>query len=459
MRGQVDTPTELVDHMVDALFAGCRPARDDRLLDSGCGTGAFISGVLRWCERNNNEVPRITGIDSDPERIRVARDRFSGLDAVTLVNADYLETRDLGSYRFIIGNPPYVGLPRLPAEERELYRENFETAVGRFDLYFLFFERALSELSRGGRLVFVTPEKWLYVKSAHALRLMLTRTNLELIELLPDSSFPHRATYPCITVVKNAKPQGSLICRPRGAPEISVDQRKLGADPWWSLVRGDDQSTPIGTPVLANICRRISAGVATGADRIFVRSKDDLPKGLRPFAVPTIAGRDLSTDGAEDSVTNRPDVMLVPYAADGTLQPLNRLGSLANYLRRKDNRAVLEARTCAARKPWYAFHDSLPLDDLRQPKLLCKDITSNPMFWIDRDGDIIPRHSVYYIVPARSRDLDALAEWLNSESVRGRLRMRCQRAQNGSLRLQAEALRSLSLHDAPAALLDTAAVA
>ena len=459
MRGQVDTPVALVDHMVDALFDGRRPARDDQLLDPGCGTGAFISGVLRWCERHNCEVPRITGIDSDPERLRVAEDRFAGVDAVTLVNADYLDDSELGSYRFVIGNPPYVGLPRLPAEERALYRESFETAVGRFDLYFLFFERAMSELSQGGRLVFVTPEKWLYVNSGHALRLMLARSNLELIELLPDGSFPHHVTYPCITVVTNTAPQGNLICRPRGAPEVSVDQRKLGAEPWWSLVRGDEQSTPAGVPVLADVCRRISAGVATGADGIFVRRKDGLPKGLQPFAVPTIAGRDLANNVVGDTVTDPPEVMLVPYAADGTLEPLNRLGSLANYLRRKDNRTVLEARTCAARKPWYAFHDSLPMDDLRQPKLLCKDITSNPRFWIDRTGEIVPRHSVYYTVPARSRDLDALADWLNSEPVRARLRMRCQRAQNGSLRLQASALRSLSLQDAPECLLDIAAIA
>jgi hypothetical protein len=64
---------------------------------------------------------------------------------------------------------------------------------------------------------------------------------------------------------------------------------------------------------------------------------------------------------------------------------------------------------------------------------------------IDRDGSIVPRHSVYYIVPALPERIDELAEYLNSDAAANWLRDHCQRAANGFLRLQSHVLKKLPL--------------
>jgi adenine-specific DNA-methyltransferase len=92
---------------------------------------------------------------------------------------------------------------------------------------------------------------------------------------------------------------------------------------------------------------------------------------------------------------------------------------------------------------WYAFHDNLPLPDLLQPKLLCKDITAEPFFVVDRTGEIVPRHSLYYLVPHDPARLDAWADWLNSEPVRAWLRAHTQRAANGFFRMQSHVLKQI----------------
>jgi len=53
MRGFVPTQKSTVDQMVELLFKNNRPKPTDRVLDPGCGPGAFIEGILRWCEHNH----------------------------------------------------------------------------------------------------------------------------------------------------------------------------------------------------------------------------------------------------------------------------------------------------------------------------------------------------------------------------------------------------------------------
>jgi len=160
MKGFVPTPRETVDAMVERLFQGRPPRLDDALLDPGCGTGEFIDGVIRWCKRQGLPLPRITGVESDPRHLPVLRAKYHRLRAVHIEHADFL-TDGCATYNFIVGNPPYVAITALSESEKARYRARYATARGRFDLYLLFFEQALRSLAPGGRLVFITPEKYL----------------------------------------------------------------------------------------------------------------------------------------------------------------------------------------------------------------------------------------------------------------------------------------------------------
>jgi hypothetical protein len=96
-------------------------------------------------------------------------------------------------------------------------------------------------------------------------------------------------------------------------------------------------------------------------------------------------------------------------------------------------------------KPWYAFHETPPLRDILRPKILCKDIGETPQFWVDRSGQVVPRHSVYYVVPREAAAIDVIAAHLRSPAARKWLTQHCQRAAKGFLRLQSRALQRLPL--------------
>lgn len=291
--------------MVELLFHGRPPRPDDRVLDPGCGTGAFIEGILRWCARHGCPFPRITGVESDPRHVDVLRRRFGGECAVETIHADFLLSEP-GAYDFIIGNPPYVAITGLTEDEKQQYRSRFATARGRFDLYMLFFEQALAALAPGGRLVFITPEKYLYVDSAGPLRRLLARFHVEAIHLVPEDTFGDLVTYPTISTVCHAPPGKTKVLRRDGrTAEIMLPQ---GEGSWLPALAGSDEGS--GGMILADACVRISCGVATGADQVFVRPENELSADLRPFARPTIAGRELVPGSRE---LTRSDVMLMPY--------------------------------------------------------------------------------------------------------------------------------------------------
>lgn len=439
MKGFVPTPRETVDAMVERLFQGRPPRPNDTVLDPGCGTGEFIDGIIRWCARQRLRLPRITGVESDPRHLPVLRTKYERLPTVHIEHADFL-TDHRATYDFIVGNPPYVAITALSESEKARYRARYATARGRFDLYLLFFEQALLSLAPGGRLVFITPEKYLYVESAGPLRALLARYDIEEIRLVREDTFGELVTYPTITVLRNS-PRGSTHVLRRDGNMVTVTLPP-GQHPWLPLING---SAPQQSAVtLGDLCQRISCGVATGADSVFVRPANGLDPALQHFAHPTIAGRQLTP-----VTTDLPHsfVMLIPYDMHGRLLPLEELKAFGRYLMRDDVRERLLARTCVKHKPWYAFHETPLLREILRPKILCKDISETPQFWVDRSGQIVPRHSVYYLVPQAPDAIDVITDYLKSPSAQRWLAQNCQRASKGFLRLQSRILQRLPLPD------------
>jgi adenine-specific DNA-methyltransferase len=437
VKGFVPTPKETVNQMVDRLFQKRQLAADALVLDPGSGEGEFIDGILSWCKKHQSNIPRIVGIESNPTHVAIARARFRGFSSVEIRHSDFLKDRQLEGYDFIVGNPPYVPITELSESEKGYYRDRFKTATGRFDLYLLFFEQALSSLKPGGRLVFITPEKFLYVDTAAPLRRLLAESDVEEIRLVNEETFPGLVTYPTITTVTKRAPTRATSVVLRDGSRTRVGLTPDGSS-WLPILMGS--STGSTETVLEDVCVRISCGVATGADDVFVKPLGELDSKLTCFSFPTIAGRELSDSNGELHFQR---FMLVPYDLQGNLIPESQLGSLGDYLSQRPIRALLNRRTCVQRKPWYAFHETPPLQEMLRPKILCKDITAKAQFWIDREGKLIPRHSVYYLVPNNPSQLDELCDYLNSDAAGKWLDAHCQRAANGFLRVQSHALKKL----------------
>ena len=422
--------------MVAKLFGMRPPSATSRVLDPGCGNGEFVHGILRACAANSWPVPEIVGVELDPSRAATARRIFQGERNVTIEEREFL-TPGERAFDFIVGNPPYASILGLSPTERLTYRAAYLTARGRFDLYVLFFEQALRLAKPGARLVFITPEKFLYVQTAAPLRELLRSTQVEELSFAVESTFAGRVTYPLITTVDVVPGSGrTRVIRRDG--RMAMAALPAGGS-WLPAVEGFAVAS--SRVCLADVALRVSCGVATGADALFVLPTAGIPYALRRFAHPTIAGREILP--SRQVVTE--SSLLAPYNDAGDLLSESDLGALGTFLSDPARKARLTARSCVTHKPWYAYHDNFPVRDILRPKLLCKDITEHPFFVLDREGVLVPRHSVYYVVPADAAALEPLAQYLNSDQATRWLRAHCQRAASGYLRMQSHVLKQLPL--------------
>lgn len=257
---------------------------------------------------------------------------------------------------------------------------------------------------------------------------MLGNVAVEEIHLIDENVFGELATYPTITTVINSRSASTTRIISRDARTRDV-RLSVDATSWMPFLNGGPDK--ITGPSLRDICVRISCGVATGADAAFVIK-----------TVP--AGQEVNP---KDSTLSPKHFMLIPYSRSGKLLREPELGELDAYLRQPQRREMLLKRTCVARKPWYAFHERPPLPEILRPKILCKDIARNSFFVVDETGVLVPRHSVYYIVPEDPSGIFELADYLNSPRARFWLIAHCQRATNNFLRLQSHILKQLPIPD------------
>ena len=463
MKGHHPTPPALAEQMTRRLFEDNLPTGGQRILYPGCGAKApFASAVERICEEEGWPLPEGLAVENDPELLRQAESL--GLCHVSVQERDFLGSgmEEIGEevrFDYVLGNPPYVPIEGLSEEEKARYRSNFRAAEGRFDLYLLFFERALSLLARGGRLTFVTPEKWEYVRTARPLRDIVTSGDFQVEEIrhIDADAFPELITFPSVTTIRRKGEEGSLNRSAengnRGsgaqAPETVVRLRDgsvhrailpTGGESWAASIRNKDLSGMETGLTLGDVAMRVSPGMATGADAVFVFDKKEVPDGLAPkWTYPTVSGEELTTGGATDPKS----VFVCPYRENGTLPPETEIGAFGEWA--SQHRERLEDRSCVqkAGKQWYAWHETPPMEDLLRQKIVFKDIAKEPKFWAEPTGEIVPRHTVYYVVPEAKVSLEKLLDYLNSPSAKEWMAANCQRAANGFLRLQSRVLKKL----------------
>ena len=185
-----------------------------------------------------------------------------------------------------------------------------------------------------------------------------------------------------------------------------------GRDPWLPLLEG--AAPPRAAVTLADVCLRISCGVATGADSVFVRPADGLDPALRRFAHPTVAGRELTPgDGRSSAAFRHADTLrhelpaacrwsgsgpwvttscATTFAGDCSRGRVSGASRGMPFTKRRCCWTSCARRSCA--------------------RTSARSRTSG---WIAA-VEIVPRHSVYYIVPREPAAIDVIAGYLQSPS-------------------------------------------
>lgn len=490
-RGAIFTKSVVVDFILDLVgYTTDRPLHQQSILEPAAGTGAFFLPALDrllevWSKTHDSDplslLPCLRGVELHIDSLLILKEKVctklldAGIPASTtaqlcdawLIQGDFLLTKELGSFDYVVSNPPYVRQEKISPILIATYRAKYKTLYDRADLYVPFFEQSLKLLKPNGELGFICTDRWTKNKYGAPLRRMIAKSyHLKTyVDLVDTQAFTTEvATYPAITIIKKAKGRTTrfaaqpkltspVLCKlateltsgalPTSSTITDVLNVVNGTQPWVldqaplvNIVRQLEESFPT---IEAAGCK-IAIGVATGADKVFIADHDQLDVE-NSRKLPLATTKDISDTG----VNWQGRAVLNPYEADGSLADLDAYPRFKAYVRLHQEK--LKARHVAKKSPhkWYKTIDRIYPDLAAKPKLLIPDIKGHASIVYENEG-LYPHHNLYYLT-SNTWDLRALQTILLSGIAKLFVSTYSTRMQGGYIRYQAQYLRRIRIPD------------
>jgi adenine-specific DNA-methyltransferase len=448
--GETYTPATLADFVANQIVKAATFESDNReisIFDPAAGDGELLLALAMKIRTKTIAPLAIYAFDTKQEALTVARSRIE--DSISDVSLHFAQESFLdfmirhapgsgtlfttahafpSAFDLIIANPPYVRTQILGAKETQRLAQEFGLS-GRVDLYHAFLLGIGSVLKQTGTAGIIVSNRFMTTKGGAGVRSALKeRVTLRHVWDLGDTKLFDAAVLPAVILangrrdIEQGAPFFSSIYETTDIPaEHSVnalealqhsgivgipDGRSFkvqhgtlaigetadsiwristdSGDEWLETVQGKTWGTfrEIG---------KVRVGVKTCADKVFISSSwsdlptDQTPELLRPLTTHHIAKRFRAGTGKNYSI-------LYPHSSSegkrGAIDLEEHPKSRA-YL--EQHRSTLEARTYLmdGGRRWYELW--VPQDPAawKAPKLVFRDISERPTFWLDLDGTIV----------------------------------------------------------------------
>ena len=384
-----------------------------------------------------------------------------------LTQGDFLLSEFTQEFTHAVGNPPYVRQETVPDILMGEYRRRYSTIYDRADVYIPFIERSLRLLAEGGRLGFICADRWTKNRYGKKLRALISKdyalsTYVDMVDA--DAFHSEVSAYPAITVIERRIPgQRAAPTRIYARPKIdSVSLNRLsekltaktikspgsvrevahvavGSDPWiLSDFEARDLVSRIEAelPTLEQVGCKVGIGVATGADKAFIGSFDDLDVE-EDRKLPLVMTKDIRGGCVEWGGMG----VINPFDYCGKLVRLEDFPRLNRYL--EERRDLIANRQVAVRSPrnWYRTIDRIYPEFAAREKLLIPDIQEDASI-VYEGGKLYPHHNLYYIT-STEWNVRALLAVLQCGIARLFVSLYSTRMRGDYLRFQAQHLRRI----------------
>lgn len=462
--GATYTPKPLADfvarQMIDASKLG-KGGEGIRVLDPAAGDGELLVSLLDHLKKLNfaGDVV-VNGFETDDRAIEKAAERLKLLFptiTIHLQRGNFLEfvlerssraaglfaTNSLEPFDLIIANPPYVRTQIMGAAQAQLLTKQFSLG-GRVDLYHAFILAMAEVLKSTGTAGIIVSNRFMTTKSGASVRRML-REVLEIDHVwdLGDTKLFNAAVLPAVLLLHGKNGQQARAPKFTSIYETSQAASVRVADPMSAVLqegtievsdgrrfevrhgeldsRGSPDevwriTTEAGDSWLATVeentwgtFRRIGktrVGVKTCADNVFIRDDwedlgpDRQPELLRPLVTHHIARR------YKAILPDKPRRILYPHqSADGGRIAANLHENPRTKAYLEKHRDVLESRRYVidGGRKWYEIW--VPQDPAAwdAPKLVFRDISEEPTFWIDLAGSVV-NGDCYWLIADREQN-------------------------------------------------------
>lgn len=490
-RGEVFTRQWVVDLMLGLVeYTPDLDLSTVRVVEPAVGSGAFWGPILdrllgSFVGRNDwgALAGALRGYDIHEQNIATCRDltiaklSAAGCPAATaemlvrgwLRTSDFLLTEHDQPADLVIGNPPYIRIEQLEAELLAAYRKAVPAMGGRADVFVGFYEHGLDLLAPGGRLAFICADRWMrnaYGKKLRAKVVDGFAVDDVIVMHDADAFESEVSAYPAITVLSR-RPQAIartataertfgagaardyLTWRTGGTARVRTADVAAAAMPSWHET---DDIWPDGSPELqawlerlaetlpllecAADGTRLGIGVATGADRVYVRRPPRLPDVESDRLLPMVTAADIKSGRFEWTGHH----LINPWTPEGPVD-LDDYPKLGAYYQAAGTQITGRNIVKRSGPYWYRTIDRVNYPLLTRELLVMEDMKAEA-HPVRVPRGFYPHHNLYWIT-SDAWELDALGGLLLSKVVEKQVGAYCVKMRGGTLRFQATVLRKV----------------
>lgn len=461
------TPKILADFVAKQIVKFLPRRETLRVLDPAVGDGELLFSLLAALTAYAQKAIEVSGFDTNEVAVEIAKSRIEPIVPASNLN---LEKRDfvdfaidyrremrqrqlfnqcLRHFDVIIANPPYVRTQALGAARAQDLAQMFELK-GRVDLYHVFLSGISAVLRPGGIAGVIVSNRFMTTRAGAEIR-RLIKEEFDILHVwdLGDTQIFEAAVLPAVLLLKKKEadvesciPNFSSIYTNKLQEAKSVclnviealDEEgvvRVGESSNFLVQHGvlDSSSDRDGVWRLATtnsdewlartekntFCRfgdigKIRVGVKTTADKVFIRDDwDSLPTADRPeLLVPLISHHVARRYRAR---TTRKNILYPHCIKNGkrSAVDLSEFPRSANYLNSQRSALGLRDYLVKSGRQWYEIWVPQDPSAWSRPKIVFRDITSEPTFWMDLSGAIV-NGDCYWLTNDYEKDEDIL--WL-----------------------------------------------
>lgn len=437
---QVFTPDDYVEELLNSI-GYVENLYKKKILENSCGDGKILTSIvdryIQDCRTNglaDDEIraglaENICGIEIDPVQYnkciqnldRLAEEKRVGKVQWKIINGDYLKWESKETFRFVVGNPPYITYQELSEEDRTFVRQNFVTCrKGKFDYCYAFIEKSIKCLDADGKMAYLVPSSIFKTVFGEKLRGFMKPYLKEIHDYTQDRMFNNALVKSAILVLDKRRQGDKFLYYDMANKEkIHISMAQLSTK--WFFIKGE----VTGTRRFGDYFQ-ISHVVATLLNEAFV-IKEENYKELDNFY--QCRGRLIEKTAVRDTVTprslryNKKEKIIFPYSyVDDKLvrytekQFKELFPRTEEYL--NDFRKQLDNRKSDKNSLWFEYGRSQALMGLNKKKLLISTVVTESVAVYMLTQQCIP-YAGMYIVPRTDKkeyQLDAAKKILESDA-------------------------------------------
>lgn len=414
-----------------------------KVLDPAIGNGELAIALITCLKKNGIRDITVFGFETDPTAAESTKSRLETMFPeieIEILNCDFVEFmleergtffdhhKECNDFDFIIANPPYIRTQILGADKAQKLAKKIHL-TGRVDIYYVFMMLSIELMKPDGISGFITSNRFMTIKAGTQVRkFFIQKTSIKKVIDFGDTHLFTAAVLPCIVVFgqKTGAEEETIFTSiyetksPKTSSSADGIFEIIDCEGTYTLPSGLSYTVKTGVlPVssdatvvwalktdetlnwLASIkmkqwktfadLGKIRVGIKTTADPVFIgddweeRAPGNEPELLRPLITHRNAGQIVPNDAA----TWR--VLYTHESNNGKKSPVDieQYPKSKEYLEKYHHRLASRTYIQKANRLWYEIWVPQNPESWADRKIVFRDISEQPMFWIDQSGAVV----------------------------------------------------------------------